>query len=183
MNRLGSIIKKIGYSGIIPKGLLRFCDDLLLIPAMWFPGNIFRVFFNRLRGVTIGKKVWIGQGAILGQHPFLLTIKDNVIISAGVKILTHDTSFTVVGGKDLAAAVVIGSNVQIGENVVILPGVEIGDHCIIGASAMVNKHIPAGHVAAGVPSRIICSTEEGLKKLESKLQSGKYFSTWGTNGK
>ena len=178
MGFFGSIIQKIGYSGIIPKSILRFCDDLVMIPSMWIPGNVFRVFLNRLRGVSIGKKVWIGQGVILGQHPFLLTIKDNVIISAGVKILTHDTSFTVVGGKDLAAPVTIGCNVQIGENAIILPGVEIGDRCIIGANAVVNVDIPSGKVAAGVPARVICSVEEGLAKLSSKLENNKYFPTW-----
>ena len=65
-----------------------------------------------------------------GTAPFLLTIKDNVIISGGVKILTHDTKFTLVGGKDLAAEVVIGSNVHIGENAVILPGVRIGENFV-----------------------------------------------------
>lgn len=178
MSFIGTIIRKIARSKLIPRGTLRFLDDLLLIPAMWFPGSFMREFFNRLRGVSIGRRVWIGQGTILGQHPFLLTIKDNVIISAGVKILTHDTSFTVVGGKDLAGEVMIGNNVQIGENAIILPGVNIGDNCVIGANAVVNKDVPSGNVAAGVPARVICSIEDGLRKLESKLRSGKYFSTW-----
>lgn len=177
MSIMGTIVKKIGYSKILPKGLIRFCDDLLLIPAMWLPGSFMREFFNRLRGVNIGKKVWVGQGTILGQHPFLLTIKDNVIISAGVKILTHDTSFTVVGGKDLAAKVVIGNNVQIGENAIILPGVTIGDNCIIGANALVNKNIPENSIAAGVPAQVLSSIKDGLAKLDAKLKSGKYFST------
>lgn len=178
MSFLGPLIKRIGYSHFLPKGFLRFCNDLLLIPAMWLPGSFFREFFNRLRGVNIGKNVWIGEGAVLGQHPFLLTIKDNVIISGGVKILTHDTSFTVVGGKDLAAEVVIGSNVHVGENAVILPGVRIGENCVIGAHALVNKDIAPGHVAAGVPVKILGTIEEAKKKLEAKIASGKYSSTW-----
>lgn len=178
MSLISTIIKKIGYSHLLPKGLLRFCNDLLLIPAMWLPGSFLREFFNRLRGVNIGKKVYIGEGVVLGQHPFLLTIKDNVIISGGVKILTHDTSFTVVGGKDLAGRVVIGSNVHIGENAVVLPGVSIGDNCVIGANALLINDIPSGSVAAGVPARIISSLEDGLKKLDLKLKSDRYFSTW-----
>ena len=106
MSLSGDAIKSIGYSRVIPKCILRFCSDLLLLPAMWLPGSFLRRFFHRLRGANIGKNVWVGEGAVLGQHPFLLTIKDNVVISGGVKILTHDTSFTVVGGKDLAGPVV-----------------------------------------------------------------------------
>ena len=178
MSLFGSVIRKIGYSHLLPRGFLRFCSDVLLIFAMWLPGSFLREFIHRLRGVNIGKNVWIGAGAELGQHPFLLTIKDNVIIACGVKILTHDTSFTLIGGKDLAAEVVIGKNVHIGENAVILPGVSVGDDCIIGACALLTKDVPAGMVAAGVPARVICSVEEGLKKLNVKLKSGKYFSTW-----
>jgi acetyltransferase-like isoleucine patch superfamily enzyme len=178
MSFLGSLIKKIGYSHLLPKGFLRFCNELLLIPAMWLPGSFLREFFNRLRGVTIGKKVWIGPGAVLGQHPFLLTIKDRVIISGGVKILTHDTSFTLVGGKDLTGEIIIGNNVHLGENAVILPGVHIGDNCVVGANTLVNKDIAPGQVAVGTPMRILCSIEEAKKKLELKLHSGKYFSTW-----
>lgn len=175
---MSSFIRKISYSKVIPRWLLRFADELLLLPAMWFPHPTVRKLFNRLRGVRIGKGGWIGQGALLGNHPFLLTIKDNVIIAAGAKLLTHDTSFTVVGGKDMASEVVIGSNVQIGENAVVLPGVSIGDSCVIGAGAVVNKDIPPQSVAAGVPARVICSITEALSKLDEKLKGGKYFSTW-----
>jgi acetyltransferase-like isoleucine patch superfamily enzyme len=175
---IANLIKKIGYSHFLPKGLLRFLSDLLLLPAMWLPGSFLRELFNRLRGANIGKNVYIGEGVLLGQHPFLLTIKDNCVISGGVKILTHDTSFTVVGGKDLAGHVVIGNNVHVGVNAVILPGVTVGDNCVIGAGAILVKDVPPGSVAAGVPARIIYSTQEGLKKLELKLKSGKYVSTW-----
>lgn len=176
---MADLLKKICYSKAIPKSVLRFVDELIFIPAMWMPSTRVRKFLNRLRGVKIGRGGWIGHGALLGNHPFLLTIKNNVIIADGVKILTHDTSFVPVGGKDLAAEVVIGSNVQIGENAIILPGVCIGDDCVIGANAVVKSDIPPKSVAAGIPARIICTIEEGLKKLEEKLKTGKFFSTYG----
>jgi len=172
------MIRKILYCKLIPRPFLRFIDELLQLAAMWLPGNILRVLFNRLRGVKIGSKVYIGYGSLLGNHPFLLKIGNNVVISAGVKILTHDTSFTVIGGKDLAGEVKIGSNVQLGANTIILPGVSIGDKVIIGAGSVVNKDIASGNIAAGVPARIISNTSEGLLKLEDKLKEEKYFSTW-----
>lgn len=49
-----SLIRKISYSRIIPRWLLRLADELLLLPAMWFPSPAIRKFFNRLRGVRIG---------------------------------------------------------------------------------------------------------------------------------
>ncbi len=49
----------------------------------------------------------------------------------------------------------VGNDVWIGANVCILPGAEIGDHCVIGAGAVVNSAIPTGSIAAGVPARVI----------------------------
>lgn len=49
----------------------------------------------------------------------------------------------------------IGRNVWLGENVVVLPGVTIGDGCIVGASATVTKSLPAGCIAVGTPAKPI----------------------------
>ena len=60
--------------------------------------------------------------------------------------------------------ITIGNNVWIGGNVVICPGVHIGDNTVIGAGSVVNKDIPAWSVAAGNPCRVIRRiTEEDLK--------------------
>lgn len=49
----------------------------------------------------------------------------------------------------------IGNDVWIGDRVTILPGVEIGDGCIIGAGAVVTADVPPYAIAAGVPARVI----------------------------
>ena len=53
--------------------------------------------------------------------------------------------------------VTIGNDVWIGDRVIILAGVEIGDGCIIGAGSVVTKSIPAYSIAAGVPCKVIRS--------------------------
>lgn len=50
--------------------------------------------------------------------------------------------------------VTIGKNVWIASNVTILPGVQIGDHSIIGAGSIVNKDIPCNVIAYGNPIKI-----------------------------
>lgn len=50
-----------------------------------------------------------------------------------------------------------GKNVWIGANVVILPGVTIGDNSVIAAGAIVSKNVPENVVAGGVPAKIIRS--------------------------
>ena len=49
----------------------------------------------------------------------------------------------------------IGNNVWIGDKVTILPGIIIGDNCIIGANSVVTQNIPSNSIAVGNPIRII----------------------------
>ena len=51
--------------------------------------------------------------------------------------------------------VVIGDDVWIGANAVILPGVTIGRHCVVAAGAVVTKDVPDNTVVGGVPAKII----------------------------
>lgn len=49
-----------------------------------------------------------------------------------------------------------------------MPGVTIGDNVVIGAGSVVTKDIPSNVVAAGVPARLIRSTEEYKEKILAK---------------
>ena len=51
--------------------------------------------------------------------------------------------------------VVIGDDVWIGANAVILPGVTIGSHCVIAAGAVVTKDVPDNTVVGGVPAKVL----------------------------
>lgn len=53
------------------------------------------------------------------------------------------------------APVTIGKNCWIGAGVIILPGVSIGDHTVIGAGSIVTKDIPANVVAVGNPCKVL----------------------------
>ena len=61
--------------------------------------------------------------------------------------------------------VTIGNSVWIGGNVVIMPGVTIGDCCVIGAGSVVTKDIPAWSVAAGNPCRVLRKITDEDKKF------------------
>lgn len=134
--------------------------------------------YLRLRGAKIGENVVVyapDKTLIDKTAPWLLEIGDRVRITEGVKILTHDYSWSVLKcldseeilpGQILGAqsAVVIGSNVFIGVNAVITRGVTIGDNVIIGAGSVVTKNCACNGVYAGNPARRIMSIEEFYQK-------------------
>lgn len=102
-------------------------------------------------------------------RPWLINIGNDVQITEGVTILTHDYAWSVLKGVygDIlgsSGASYIGNNVFIGMQSIILKGVHIGDNVIIGAGSLVNKDIPDNVVAAGNPCRVLMSLEEYYKR-------------------
>lgn len=58
-------------------------------------------------------------------------------------------------GLEYAYPITIGDNVWIGGHVCVLPGVTIGDNCVVGAGSVVTHDVPAGSLVAGNPCRLI----------------------------
>ena len=58
----------------------------------------------------------------------------------------------------------IENNVWIGANSVVLPGVQIGNHSVIGAGSIITKDIPPYSVAVGNPARIVKRYDMDLKE-------------------
>lgn len=130
----------------------------------------------RKHGVTIGKNLRLFNHNSIRfdtTTPGLITVGDNVSITADVSILTHDFCSSVFRQKYYdyvpgRSKVVIGNNVYIGQKAMILRGVTIGDNVIIGAGAIVTKDIPSDSVAAGIPARVVCTLDEYYQKRKAK---------------
>lgn len=58
-------------------------------------------------------------------------------------------------GLEYARPITVGDNVWIGANVCVLPGVSIGDNCVIGAGSVVVKDIPPYSLAVGNPCKVV----------------------------
>lgn len=133
-----------------------------------------RINYFRKKGVKIGRNCDIESNVSFGSEPYLIEIGDNVRISAGVKIATHDGGIFVLRNlgylenADKFGKVTIGNNVNIGIDSLILAGSTIGNNVVIGAGAVVTKNIPDNSVAVGVPARVIESIEEYYDKVKDK---------------
>jgi acetyltransferase-like isoleucine patch superfamily enzyme len=111
--------------------------------------------------VSVGKNTWIGPMTMLDGTAGL-SIGDLCDISAGVHIYTHDTVRRVLSArasKTDHAPVRIGDCCHIGAHTVILNGVTIGDHVVVGAGSLVNRDIPSYTVAFGTPCRPVGRVE------------------------
>lgn len=143
-----------------------------------------RIRIFRGRGVVIGSGCSVYPQVNFGSEPYLITIGDRVRIGNGVTFLTHDGGTWVLRNRkepecrdaDLFGRIRVGNNVHIGVNSTILPGVTIGDNCVIGCGAMVTKDVPDDSVVAGVPARRIESVEEYYRKVQPRLVPTKHMS-------
>jgi len=136
----------------IIKKLLNYLFALL---AYACPMNNLRVFFHRLRGVNIGKNVFIGLRCTLDHaYPNYIYLHDNVILSGDIYIVAHNKPSVNFKRKIPAfvAPVIIEKKCFVGVRCVILPGVKIGEGSFIAGGAVVAKNIPDHSVAGGNPA-------------------------------
>lgn len=127
-----------------------------------------RIAYLRRKGCRIGENVQLNCGIkAFGTEPYLITLGNQVLIAAGVQLITHDGGVNVLRnlGKvsrksDKIASILMGNNVYIGTGAYIMSGVKIGDNCIIDAGAVVTKDVPPDSVAVGIPARVVESVDD-----------------------
>ena len=134
------------------------------------------------RGFTIGGGCEILNGFDFGSEPYLVTIGDNVRITSGVKITTHDGGvwtlrhmYPELADIDRFGRVSIGDNSHIGMDAMIMPGVTIGRNCIVGARSVVTHDVPDNTVIAGVPARPIGTIDQYREKHSSEFVNTKHM--------
>lgn len=135
-----------------------------------------RVKVYRKYGMRIGNDCSIAYNVKFGSEPYLISIGDHVRITAGVEFITHDGGMWVVRNlrpeyekMDIISPISIGNNVHIGRNATIMPGVRIGDNCIIACGAIVTKSVPDNTIVGGVPAKTIETIEEYIEKNKRKF--------------
>lgn len=145
--------------------------------------NWIKEFVYRLRGeftteklismgMQVGKNFKRLNGVILDPgHCWLIEIGDNVTMAPRVHILCHDASTKIFLNYTKIGRVIIGNNVFIGAESVVLPGVTIGNNVVIGANSTVTHDIPNNSVAVGSPARVISTLDTYLEKERSSMSN------------
>lgn len=116
----------------------------------------FSCINNAVGDVIIGDHTRVGlHNTIIGP----VTIGSHVNLAQGITVtaLNHNFSDSTLRIDEQGVSttpVVIGDDVWIGANAVVLPGVHIGRHVVVAAGAVVTRDVPDGCVAAGVPATI-----------------------------
>ena len=119
--------------------------------------------------IVIGNRVTATASLTLGAHEAII-IEDDVMFAGNVHLTDGFHGFENVDEPykyqpiTRIAPIVIKRGCWIGQNAVILPGVTIGEMCIIGANSVVNRDIPARSIAVGVPARVIRKWDEATGK-------------------
>jgi acetyltransferase-like isoleucine patch superfamily enzyme len=135
-------------------------------------GKLFPVKYAKKIGVNLLSGVKIYGTVRWSTEPWLITIGDGCHITDGVRFETHDGGTllfrNIIPDLEITKPITVGSECYIGNNVIILPGVRIGNHSIIGAGAIVSRDIPDNSVAVGVPARVIKTSDEYLEKIKKE---------------
>lgn len=123
---------------------------------------------------SMGSDCEVFKNVDFGSEPYLIEIGDNVKITYGVRFITHDGGVHVLRNlrklskESIYGKIKVGNNVFIGNEAMILPGVDIGNNVIIGSRSVVTKSIPSNSVVAGCPAKIVSNLDKYYNKNKSK---------------
>jgi acetyltransferase-like isoleucine patch superfamily enzyme len=122
-------------------------------PFLGMKNWLYRVFL----GLKVGEQTSFALMVMLDvMFPEKISVGRNTVIGYNTTILAHEYLIK----EYRLGPVVIGSEVMIGANSTILPGITIGDGAIVSAGTLVHKDVPPGCFVGGNPMRVIYTKEE-----------------------
>ncbi|HUX91565.1 MAG TPA: DapH/DapD/GlmU-related protein [Gallionellaceae bacterium] len=162
------------YLNRFPGSEISIGSNLEVVSSPYLYGlNIYsqskiRTFFPSAK-VKIGNNVAFNSICIMARSK-TISIGNRTMIAGNCQIMDTDAhpvwppeSRWTYSGDEYDAPVIIGDDVYIGLNVIILKGVTIGDNSVIAAGSIVNRDIPPNCLAAGNPAKVVkIFTTEGV---------------------
>ncbi len=126
--------------------------------------------------LTLGRGCFVNDDAYFDCEADVV-VGDFSLLAAGVTVLTSEHEMRgpesdLAYGPPVARPVTIGAQVWLGARAIVLPGVTIGDDCVVGAGAVVTHSCPPGGVYVGVPARRIRDTPRGAGRRRAASDVG-----------
>lgn len=123
------------------------------------------------KGMKVGENLYVQGVPNFGSEPFLIEIGNHVTIAEDVSFINHGGDARVTkkiekfkDGRNFGR-IKIGNNTFVGKGTILMPGISIGDNCIVGSLSVVSSSIPDNSVYAGTPAKFICTIDEYGEKL------------------
>lgn len=154
--------------------ILMFAKKIIFSIFNFSYAKIDHIGYVKHIGVNIGSGVHIYGNPItmFGTEPWCVTLGNNVHITREVIFINHDGGTLlyrhIIPDLEITLPIVVGDNVYIGVRSIILPGVHIGNNCIIAAGSVVSKDVPDNSVVGGVPARFIKTADEYLESIKER---------------
>ena len=151
---------------ILPQLTINNKRKLFIENGFYLGRNSRFLIVSFYKGVKYNPEIRIGTNVSIGNRFTALSaapivIGDNSLLASDILITSEnhgidpEKNASYSDNPLVAAPVKIGKGCWIGEKTVILPGVTLGDKCIVAAGAVVNKSFPSYTLIGGVPARII----------------------------
>lgn len=177
INRFGFLLFWLRWFYSKAKGI-----DYAYLLYTFFPQKILRIngnvkwpvhFTSR---VLYANKIKVGNRSApgLNSHCYIqgrggIIIGHNLRMGPGVGLISANHDIEDYDQWNHTEPIIIGNNVWLGMNVVVMPGVKIGDNTVIGSNSTVTKNIQPNSIAAGCPCKVIKSKSVYKGKDYSKL--------------
>jgi len=112
-------------------------------------------------GVDIHPGCRLGRGVTI-DHATGVTLGETCVVGDNVYLM-HDVTLGATGTSDAHDRhPKVGNGVFLGAKCTVLGNIEIGDGATVAAAALVNKPVPAGYTAVGVPAKLIAPKQKGV---------------------
>lgn len=159
LERIGERVRIDFPIRIEQPGSISLGNECILYSRSWF-NPVAGWSGQKYNGkIVLGDRVMMGYGCQISAASSVV-IEDDVIVAAGVVIVDHIHDHRYVDAAIFTAPlsepkpVRIGKRAFLGVHCFIGPGVQIGEHAVVAANAVVTKDVPAYCIAVGNPARL-----------------------------
>lgn len=158
---------------ILPQMTINDLNKIKVGNHFYLGRNSRFLLVSNYKGTIYNPKIIIGNNISIGNRFTALSaapinIDDDCLLASDILITSENHGMdpekhaSYADNPLDASPVSIGKGCWIGEKVVILPGVTLGDKCIVAAGSVVNKSFPAYTIIAGAPAKAIKSYDKSI---------------------